>query len=84
MSSLPLIGTSQAVSLGGRQLLPFSGNTVNVYTGTDACTGPIREPIGSCTPGSFGVCEPILWGQSALWREKLEVQGICGPAIAVF
>lgn len=34
---LPLIGTSQAVSLGGRQLLPFSGNTVNVYTGTDTC-----------------------------------------------
>lgn len=33
--SLPLIGASQAVSLGSTQLLPFSGNTVNVYTGTE-------------------------------------------------
>lgn len=57
---------------------------MNVYTGTDTrAKALLPSPNGSCIPGSLGASEPILWGQSALWREKLEVQGSRGPATAV-
>lgn len=45
---------------------------------------PFSQAPGEATSlGFLGVSEPILWAQSALWREKLEVQGLRGPATAV-
>lgn len=38
---------------------------------------PVGSPFGSCILGFLGVSEPSLRGQSAPWREKLELQGSC-------
>lgn len=38
---------------------------------------PVGSPFGSCILGFPGVREPSLWGQSAPWREKPELQGSC-------
>lgn len=33
----------------------------------------VSDPQWKLHPWVSGVSEPILWGQSALWREKLEL-----------
>lgn len=45
------------------------------YSGAPAEAAPL---------GLLGCVSLFCVGQSALWREKLEVQGTCGPATAVF
>lgn len=68
---------------GWRAATAFSGNTVNVYTGTDrAGTGPSLKALGRHGPGFLGTSERVLWAQGALWRRKQEVRGSGGPASA--
>lgn len=40
-----------------------------------------QAPWEATSLGFLGVSEPIPWAQSALWREKLEVQGVRGPQL---